>query len=78
MMRNIFILRSPRSGKSTLAKMLKISLPDYSLISIDAVRNIFIKTIPYLNMDNRESLARKEIFPQFINEFINEKIITYY
>lgn len=70
-MKNIFIVGVPRSGKSTLAKMLGRELNNYNIISFEAIRNGFIKSQPDLEMNNRNSDARKEILPSFILEFIN-------
>lgn len=65
------ILGTPRSGKSTLATIIKSRISKYSLISMEAVRNVFIKSLPELNMQNRNSIARQIVFPQFIFEFSN-------
>lgn len=70
-MKNIFIVGVPRSGKSTLTKMLARELNNYNIISFEAIRNGFIKSQPDLEMNNRNSDARKEILPSFILEFIN-------
>lgn len=70
-MKNIYILGTPRSGKSTLASMIKEEFPKYTLISMEAVRNGFIKALPDLNMDNRNSEARQKVFPEFVIEFAN-------
>lgn len=68
-MGNIYIVGVPRSGKSTLAKMICAVKPELNLISFEAVRNGFIYTQPELKMDERNSKARKEILPQFMFEF---------
>ena len=60
-MKNIYIIGVPRSGKTTLAHLLKEEYPTFNLISFEAIRNAFIKTQPQLQMDRRESPARKEI-----------------
>ena len=78
-MKNIYIIGVPRSGKTTLAHLLKEEYPTFNLISFEAIRNAFIKTQPQLQMDRRESPARKEILPPFIFEFLNwNKKITKY
>lgn len=61
-MKNIYIIGTPRSGKTTLARLIKEKYPIYNQISFEAVRNGFIETQPELNMNNRNSLARKNIF----------------
>ena len=40
-------------------------------ISFEAIRNGFIKTQPELNMNNRNSSARKDVLPSYIVEFIH-------
>lgn len=75
-MGNIYIVGAPRSGKSTLARMISAKQPEINLISFEAVRNGFIKSQPELDMGNRESAARREILPEFVFEFLqwNEKM----
>ena len=70
-MKNIFIIGIPRSGKSTLSKLIKDKYPTYNQFSFEAIRNGFIKTQPELNMGNRNSDARKNILPGHIVEFIH-------
>lgn len=60
-MKNIYIVGIPRSGKSTLSKMIKSKYPEMNIISFEAIRNGFIKSQPDLNMGNRHSKARQEI-----------------
>lgn len=67
-MKNIYICGIPRSGKTTLAKMIKDKYPIYNQLSFEAIRNGFIKSQPELKMDNRNSDARKNILPQYIVE----------
>ncbi len=70
-MKNIYILGTARSGKSTLASMIKEKFPQYTLVSMEAVRNGFIKALPNLDMGNRYSEARVTVFPEFLVEFVN-------
>ncbi len=70
-MKNIYIVGIPRSGKSTLSKIIKSKYPEMNIISFEAVRNGFIKSQPNLNMENRNSVARQEILPQFLIEFVH-------
>lgn len=65
-MKNIFIIGVPRSGKSTLSRLIKEKYPVYNQISFEAIRNGFIETQPELNMDNRNSEGRKTILPKHI------------
>ena len=65
-MKNIIITGIPRSGKTTLSKLIKEKYPEYNIISFEAIRNGFIKSQPGLKMGNRNSEARKEILPDFI------------
>lgn len=78
--KNIYIIGTPRSGKTTLAKLLKRKFTDFSLISMDSIRNGFMKSLPHLDMGNKNSISRKEIFPIFISEFIywNNEILDNY
>lgn len=78
-MKNIIITGIPRSGKTTLSKLIKEKYPKYNIISFEAIRNGFIKSQPDLRMGNRNSEARKEILPDYIMEFIhwNNTISTY-
>lgn len=70
-MKNIIIVGVPRSGKTTLAKIIKEKYPYMNIISFEAIRNGYIKSQPNLNMQNRKSVARREILPQFLIEFIH-------
>lgn len=65
-MKNIYIIGIPRSGKSTLAKMIKEKYPVYNQISFEAIRNGFVETQPELNMQNKNSVARSTIMPKYI------------
>ena len=65
-MKNIFIIGVPRSGKSTLSKLIKRNYPIYNQLSFEAIRNGFIETQPELNMGNRTSDARRTILPKHI------------
>lgn len=78
-MKNIYIIGVPKSGKSTLSKVIKSKYPEMNIISFEAVRNGFIKAQPNLNMENRNSKARQEILPQFLIEFVHwNRIISSY
>ena len=68
-MKNIFIVGIPRSGKSTLSRLIKEKYPIYNQLSFEAIRNGFIESQPELNMGNRSSDARKNILPKHIITF---------
>lgn len=68
-MKNIYICGIPRSGKTTLTKKIKERYPNYNLFSFEAIRNAFIESQPNLNMENRNSQARKEILPKHFITF---------
>ena len=76
----IFICGVPRTGKTTLSKILKENIHNSNLIVTEAIRNGFQK----IDNDNardwgtKTSKLRKEIFPVFVKEFLewNEKFST--
>ena len=45
-MKNIYIIGVPRTGKSTLSKLIKAKYPEFNIVSFEAVRNGFIKAFP--------------------------------
>ena len=57
------------TGKTTLTKKIKEKYPNYNLFSFEAIRNAFIESQPNLNMENRNSQARKEILPKHFITF---------
>lgn len=65
-MKNIYIVGVPRSGKTSLARIIKEKYPVYNQIVFEAVRNGFIDTQAELNMEDRTSEARKIILPKHI------------
>lgn len=73
---SVFIIGVPTAGKSTLAGVIKNRLVNVNVFSLEAIRNGFIKTQPELKMDDRSSLARQRIMPEYIVEFArwNEKL----
>ena len=54
-MKNIYIVGVPRTGKTTLTKLIKQEIPQVNLISFEAIRNGFIKSQPELNMGSKKS-----------------------
>lgn len=53
-MKDILIFGAPRTGKTTLAKLLSQKLENYSLFSIDAIRNSFGDIFPELGINDPE------------------------
>lgn len=67
----IYICGVPRSGKTSLARLLNLNLENSSLIVSEAVRNAFQK-IDEKNATewgSKSSAMRKQVFPAFIKEF---------
>ena len=77
-MKNIYIIGIPRSGKSTLSKLIKNKYPIYNQFSFEAIRNSFIESQPELDMGNRKSEARKTILPKHFITFAhwNNEILS--
>ncbi len=73
---SIFIIGVPSTGKSSLAKNIKEWCPTVNVFSFEAIRNGFIKSMPDLQMNDRNSKAREDILPEFIVEFAswNERL----
>lgn len=73
---NIYIIGVATAGKSTLVKMIKTRMRRVNVVSFEAVRNGFMKVLPELEMQRRESKARREILPHFLVEMAewNEKM----
>lgn len=69
---NLFICGVPRSGKTTLAKIIKKDFSDYNLIVSESIRNGFQKMDEehYKEWGNFNSKKRKENFPKFLFEFL--------
>ena len=77
-MKNIYVVGVPRSGKSSLSKLIKEKYPSYNYISFEVVRNSFIDSFPELGMDNRNSDVRKNVLPKYITSLAswNKKILS--
>ena len=69
MSKNIYIIGVPRSGKTTLANLIKEKYPYYNQFVFEAVRNGFIETQPNLKMDNKNGDARNTILPKHLVVF---------
>ena len=69
---NVFICGVPRSGKTTLSKLLKKELKDFNIIISESVRNGFQKMDRenYKEWGNKHSIQRREKFPEFLFEFL--------
>ncbi len=71
-MKNIVILGLPRSGKTTLARMIKDKFSKYQIITGDAVRNTFIEGIS--RIEHISNTKIKRYLPQFLSMLFNEEI----
>ncbi len=73
----IFICGLPRTGKTTLAKMLKARIDNSNLIVTESIRNGFQKIDKEHSKDwgTKSSKLRQAVFPLFVKEFLdwNEK-----
>lgn len=69
-MKNVVIIGSPRSGKSTLAKRLFERDKRYSIIGSDEVRHSFDKVFPELEINDRCGIGTKTKFPLFMNKLL--------
>ena len=64
-MKNIIILGVARSGKTTLARMIKKRYSNYNIIDGDCIRNAFEKSIPEVNINHVNGSGMIEKFPDF-------------
>lgn len=69
-MKNVVIIGSPRSGKSTLATKLFKRDNRYSMIGSDEVRQCFDKIFPELEINDRCGIGTKTKFPIFMNKLL--------
>lgn len=69
-MKNVVIIGSPRSGKSTLAKKLFERDKRYSIIGSDEVRDSFDKVFPELQINDRNDEGTRTKFPIFMNKLL--------
>lgn len=74
-MKNIIIIGSPRSGKSSLANLL-VDQYGYQIIRTDTVRKAFHYVFPNLNITSKTAINHKS-FKKFIYHFFNMSI-TYH
>lgn len=77
-MKNIFILGVPKTGKSTLSKMLIKELRNYSIIKLDAIRNALDDTFPFLDINPRRGKGMEKDFPLFVANLMkwNNRLIN--
>ena len=68
----IIICGVPRTGKTTLSKILKNNLHHHNLIVSESIRNGFqaMDEPNFANWGNKNSLQRKTLFPKFLFDFI--------
>ena len=77
-MKNIIIVGSPRSGKSTLARMIKEKWPNYNIISGDVMENAFISACIKKHIkDIRLDAAREQILSCFKQSIYYEKELNH-
>jgi adenylate kinase family enzyme len=69
-MKNIVIIGAPRSGKSTFARKLFEKEKKYNVIGSDEVRDAFMEVIPELEINDKNGVGTKDIFPIFMNKFL--------
>ncbi len=73
-MKNIIILGVARSGKSTLARMIKMKYPNYNIIDGDCIRNAFEKIIPEVNINHVNGSGMEEKFSKFCLKLFENQI----
>lgn len=73
-MKNIIISGCPRSGKTTLANIIKREWPYYNIVHCDVIRNTFIHFIESSKLSEyvHNDVLYTDIVIQFINEIIKE------
>lgn len=69
-MNNIVISGVPRTGKTTLAMMLKEKNPNLNIISLDCLRNSFDDIFPQLDINPRGGENCFIDFPKFISRLL--------
>lgn len=73
-MKNIAILGIPRSGKSTLAKMISKKYPNYHIVIGDDIRSAFQNVLPNNNINNKGGIGMIEDFPNFLSYLFYKNI----
>lgn len=71
-MKNILIIGSPRTGKTTLAKMITNSIACYNIINTDVIRDGIYEAF-FNNIDEKErKLIVNKAFPRFIEHILKQ------
>lgn len=73
-MQNIIILGVARSGKTTLARMIKQKYPNYNIIDGDCIRTTFEKVLPDININHIGGEGMHEKFPEFCAKLFDYQI----
>lgn len=68
-MKNIIITGSPRSGKTTLADILKNQYPYYNVLHCDVIRNVLAENIPHEQL--QKITHDDECYCKFMVGYIN-------
>ena len=78
-MKNIIIGGSPRSGKSTLANILKKEFPSYNVLHCDVIRNTFSVFVDETHLKDivHNDVLYRELMIRYINENINANDYPY-
>lgn len=69
-MKDILIFGAPRTGKTTLSKLLSEELENYHVFSIDAIRNSFGDIFPELEINDRNGKNNERILPNYIAKML--------
>ena len=69
-MKDILICGIPRSGKTTLAKMLCQKF-NYNFYSVDTLVSTFQKVYPQLDISHKDGLKTSELFAPFLHEYLS-------
>lgn len=73
-MKNIIILGVARSGKTTLARMIKEKYSNYNIIDGDCIRTAFEKVVPELQINHINGKGMIETFPEFCSRLFEYQI----
>lgn len=73
-MKNIIILGVARSGKTTLARMIKQKYSNYNIIDGDCIRTTFEKVMPKLHINHINGEGMTEKFPEFCSKLFEYQV----